>query len=163
MNDPIYNNQELLNEISANENQDEVANIKNAINEFNNGNYDKCIEYCTNEVDQNGRYQNEVLNLRGSLFMLRCQFDESIKDFNKLLNNDSASNRVCFLFKFFILFSMIFLFCKVKSNTLIKMTALNLQRNEEYEAFINYDKAISIDQNNEDIYCNRAQVNFCYP
>lgn len=38
------------------------------------------------------------------------------------------------------------------------MTALNLQRNEEYEAFVNYDKAAKLDENNEDIYCNRAQV-----
>lgn len=44
------------------------------------------------------------------------------------------------------------------------MTALNLQRNEEDEAFINYEKAIQIDPTNEDIYCNRAQVSshFCY-
>ena len=47
---------------------------------------------------------------------------------------------------------------KIKSNTLIKLTALNLQKGEESEAFANYDKAIELDPDNEDIYCNRAQV-----
>ncbi len=37
-------------------------------------------------------------------------------------------------------------------------TALNLQNGEEEQAFENYDKAITIDPDNEDIYCNRAQV-----
>jgi hypothetical protein len=38
------------------------------------------------------------------------------------------------------------------------MTALNLQKGEDYEAFVNYEKAIELDPLNEDIYCNRAQV-----
>ena len=158
LNDPIYKNQKLLDEITNENNQDEVKNIKNAIDSFNNGDYDQCIDYCTNEIDQNGKYQNEALNLRGSLFMLKCQFDASSKDFNKLLNNENASNRVILISFLVKILNCIKYFNKVKSNSLIKMTALKLQRNEEYEAFINYDKAIAIDKYNEDIYCNRAQV-----
>ena len=97
MNDPIYNNKQLLAEIESNENRDEVENIQNAIVEFNNGDYEKCIENCTSEVNKlNGKYVNEALNLRGSLYMLRCQFNESINDFNELLSNENASKRVTF-------------------------------------------------------------------
>lgn len=111
----------------------------------------------------------EARNLRGSLYMLRCQYNEALADFNFILNNSAvsestlnenqngnnssengdeqnlettnSSRRD-----------------RLKSNTLIKLTALNLQNNQETEAFENYAKAIEIDPTNEDIYCNRAQV-----
>jgi import receptor subunit TOM70 len=38
------------------------------------------------------------------------------------------------------------------------VTALNLQKGQDYEAFVNYERAIELDPLNEDIYCNRAQV-----
>lgn len=76
--------------------------ILNAIQEFNNGDYDKCIEYCTKDIENpanidsnvHQKYINELLNLRGSLYMLKCQFNDAIKDFNRLLSNDSASKQV---------------------------------------------------------------------
>ena len=47
---------------------------------------------------------------------------------------------------------------RLKSNTFIKLTALNLQNSQETDAFANYERAIEIEPNNEDIFCNRAQV-----
>ena len=38
------------------------------------------------------------------------------------------------------------------------MTATDLQRNDDYHAYIKYEKAIEIDETNDDIYCSRAQV-----
>jgi hypothetical protein len=36
----------------------------------------------------------EALNLRGSLYMLRCQNNETMKDLNRLLAFENASKRV---------------------------------------------------------------------
>ena len=94
MNDPIYNNKQLLADIESNENKDEVKAILNAVNTFNDADYEKCIDYCTNEIDANGKYVNEALNLRGSLYMLRCQYVEAINDFNRILASENASKRV---------------------------------------------------------------------
>jgi Tfp pilus assembly protein PilF len=46
----------------------------------------------------------------------------------------------------------------MKSNALIKIATSNMQVKNLYEAFVNFEKAIEIDENNEDIYCHRAQV-----
>lgn len=113
--------------------------MKLAIDEFNDGDYDKCIATCTKEIDENRPHILEAKNLRGSLYMLKCQYNEAVEDFNSILNDANASNRL-------------------KSNTYIKLTALNLQNNQEIEAFDNYEKAADLDPTNEDIYCNRAQV-----
>lgn len=111
----------------------------NSLVEFNAGNYSKCIEFCTEVIENNREFALEARNLRGSLFMLRCQYTAAKSDFEFILNSDLASPRI-------------------KSNTCIKLTALNLQNGEEEQAFVNYDKAIETDPDNEDIYCNRAQV-----
>jgi import receptor subunit TOM70 len=113
--------------------------MREALDEFNSGNYPKCIQLLTDEIENNKQYILEATNLRGSLFMLKCQYKQAKQDFDLILNNPDASNRL-------------------KSNTYIKLTALNLQNGQEDDAFINYDKAIEIDSLNEDIYCNRAQV-----
>lgn len=113
--------------------------MKQAIDEFNSGDYEKCIETCRKEIEENKVFVLEAKNLRGSLYMLKCQYKEAILDFESILNDTNASDRL-------------------KSNTYIKLTALNLQNGQENEAFENYEKAIEIDANNEDIYCNRAQV-----
>lgn len=113
--------------------------MKLAIDEFNSGDYSACINTCTKEIEETKQFVLEAKNLRGSLYMLKCQYKEARSDFDDILNEESASDRL-------------------KSNTYIKLTALNLQNAEEKEAFENYEKAIQIDPNNEDIYCNRAQV-----
>jgi len=113
--------------------------MKDAVDAFNKGDYNKCIEYCNEEIQNSNPYILEAKNLRGSLFMLTCQYNESKEDFNSILNDPNSSNRL-------------------KSNTLIKLTALNLQNSQDKEAFENYDRAIELDPSNEDIYCNRAQV-----
>jgi import receptor subunit TOM70 len=113
--------------------------MKNAIDKFNEGNYEKCIEYCTKEIEENKQYVFEATNLRGSLYMLKCQYKDAKNDFSSILTNENCSS-------------------SLKSNTLIKLTALNLQNGEDKEAFENYDEAVKIDPENEDIYCNRAQV-----
>jgi import receptor subunit TOM70 len=113
--------------------------MKDAVDAFNKADYDKCIEYCTEEIENSNDYILEARNLRGSLYMLKCQYNECKDDFNSILNDPKSSNRL-------------------KSNTLIKLTALNLQNNQDKEAYDNYDKAIELDPSNEDIYCNRAQV-----
>lgn len=133
--------------------------IKQAIDEFNEGKYEACIGTCTQEINEGREHAMEARNLRGSLHMLRCQYKEALDDFKAILddpnpsslsnvtyrgesadNVQEANNR------------------RLKSNTLIKLTALNLQNSQETEAFENYQRAIEIDPTNEDIYCNRAQV-----
>jgi len=81
----------------------------------------------------------EARNLRGSLYMVKCEFEQAKQDFDIILNDEHASPRL-------------------KSNTLVKLTALNLQKGDEESAYENYERAIEIDPTNEDIYCNRAQV-----
>jgi len=115
------------------------SKMKEAVDAFNGGDYTKCIEYCNEEIENSNAFILEAKNLRGSLFMLKCQYTKAIDDFNSILNNPESSNRL-------------------KSNTYIKLTALNLQNAQDKEAYENYEKAIEIDPTNEDIYCNRAQV-----
>ena len=103
-----------------------------AVNEFKAGHYTECIELCTQEIDALNEFYLEALNLRGSLCMLTCQYQLARVDFERLLEDPKSSNRL-------------------KSNTYIKLTALNLQVNNDEEAFKNYDEAISIDPSNEDI------------
>jgi len=137
--DPVYRNEEFLNDLKANE--EENKEMLAAVNCFAEGDYDGCIAHCSFVIDTPGeiKCRTEALNLRASIYMLRCQYKEALDDFNRILDDEAASNRI-------------------KSNTLIKLTALNLQKGEESEAFANYDKAIELDPDNEDIYCNRAQV-----
>ena len=113
--------------------------MKFAIDEFNSGDFTSCIATCTKEIEEAKAYVLEAKNLRGSLYMLKCQYKEARVDFEDILNDENSSDRL-------------------KSNTYIKLTALNLQNGQELEAFENYEKAIQIDPSNEDIYCNRAQV-----
>lgn len=117
------------------------SHLVEAIDAFNNGDYVTCIEACGKEIENDSpdAFVFEARNLRGSLYMLKCQYSEARADFDYILNSPEASNRL-------------------KSNTYIKLTALNLQNNEEEQAYENYDAAISIDPENEDVYCNRAQV-----
>ena len=113
--------------------------MSKAIDEFNTGEYIECIESCCREIESANEYAIEARNLRGSLYMLKCEYQKAFEDFEFILNNETSSNRL-------------------KSNTCIKLTALNLQKGEEEKAFENYEKAIEFDPLNEDIYCNRAQV-----
>jgi import receptor subunit TOM70 len=117
--------------------------MRNAIEAFNVGDYTKCIQACSQEIANEEQaektFEFEARNLRGSLYMLKCQYAEARSDFDFILNASEAPARL-------------------KSNTCIKLTALNLQNNQEEEAFENYDRAIELDSQNEDIYCNRAQV-----
>jgi hypothetical protein len=46
----------------------------------------------------------------------------------------------------------------MKSNALIKIATVNMQVKNLYEAFVNFEKAIEIDEDNEVIYCDRVQV-----
>lgn len=113
----------------------------NALKDFTDGRYTSCIENCSKVIDSGDQFTLEARNLRGSLYMLKCQYKEAIADFEAILNadDDKADKRL-------------------KSNTLIKFTALNLQNGQEDEAFANYERAVELDPANEDIYCNRAQV-----
>lgn len=134
-NDIIFKNAEFYDKVK----DDDSSVIKLAIDEFNSGDFTNCIATCTKEINETKAYVLEAKNLRGSLYMLKCQYKEARSDFEDILNDETASNRL-------------------KSNTYIKLTALNLQNGQEQEAFENYDKSIQIDPTNEDIYCNRAQV-----
>lgn len=113
--------------------------MKEAIEYFNTGKYEECINTCTKEIEASNQYALEARNLRGSLYMLKCEYAKATEDFDHVLDSEDSSNRL-------------------KSNTCIKLTALNLQRGDEASAFENYDRAIEHDSENEDIYCNRAQV-----
>ena len=134
-NDIIFNNKKFADEVKSRN----ALDMLNALNDFESGNYVSCIENCTKEINESGEFAKQARNLRGSLYMLKCQYKEARNDFDAVLNDPAADNRL-------------------KSNTLIKLTALNLQNGQETEAFNNYDKAVELDPLNEDIYCNRAQV-----
>lgn len=150
----------------------------NAIDEFNNGHYEECIGMCSKEIDDNRPFAAEARNLRGSLYMLRCQYKEALEDFERLLDEESPTSAATLCYEKITTTSRShengedeeedeaaaankardFNNRRLKSNALIKLTALNLQNSQETEAFDNYKRAIEIDPTNEDIYCNRAQV-----
>jgi tetratricopeptide (TPR) repeat protein len=112
--------------------------MKEAIDRFNGGQYPECIDACTKEIAAANEHALEARNLRGSLLMLKCEYAKATDDFEAVLASEGHG--------------------RLKANTCIKLTALNLQRGEEDEAFDNYERAIGFDPDNEDIYCNRAQV-----
>jgi tetratricopeptide (TPR) repeat protein len=108
--------------------------MREAIDDFNSADYEKCIDTCGKEIEQAGQFCMEARNLRGSLYMLKCEYAKALEDFDCILDSEEASNRL-------------------KSNSCIKLTALNLQRSDEDQAFANYERAIEYDPDNEDIYC----------
>lgn len=134
-NDVTFNNKEFYEKCKENE----TSVMKEALDQFNSGNYTECIELLTEEIVNKKQFVLDATNLRGSLYMLKCQYKEAKQDFDFVLNHSEASKRL-------------------KSNTYIKLTALNLQNGQEDDAFVNYERAIELDNTNEDIYCNRAQV-----
>lgn len=134
-NDIIYKNTAFYEKVK----EVESSRIKEAIEYFNKGEYEECIVTCTKEIEAENEYALEARNLRGSLYMLKCEYALATEDFYYILEHENCSDRI-------------------KSNTCIKLTALNLQRGDEQKAFDNYDRAIEYDPLNEDIYCNRAQV-----
>ena len=115
--------------------------MNEAIEAFESGDFARCIAACGREIDDEAHrpFALEARNLRGSLLMLKCQYADSRADFAHILSSPHAPARL-------------------QSNTLIKLTALNLQNNEEEDAYANYERALTIDPANEDVYCNRAQV-----
>ena len=134
-NDPIFKNHNFYEQAKLNE----QSVMRAALEAFDAGDYTACIAHCTEEIDERKQFPLEARNLRGSLYMLKCQYKEAKADFDIILDDSNAP-------------------CRIKSNTFIKLTALNLQNSQEEEAFENYARAIETDPTNEDIYCNRAQV-----
>lgn len=134
-NDIVYRNEKFQEKVAASTD----SFMGEAVSQFNDGLYPECIETCTKEIEAKNEFYLEATNLRGSLYMLKCQYSKAIADFDYILENETSSDRL-------------------KSNTCIKLTALNLQRGDEDKAFFNYEQAIEFDSLNEDIYCNRAQV-----
>lgn len=134
-NDIVYKNADFYEKVK----DVEDSYMKEAIDQFISGDYETCIDTCTKEILEDKAYALESHNLRGSLFMLKCEYTKASEDFDYVLENEYAYDRI-------------------KSNTCIKLTALNLQRGDEDKAFANYERAIDYDPLNEDIYCNRAQV-----
>lgn len=160
-NDIIFRNSKFYDLVK----EQESSVMRQAIDEFNAGRFDECIRLCTQEIDESKPYAMEARNLRGSLHMLRCQYTEALQDFKAILDdpNPSSLSSCCYqhndeLDESDAEKTQDFNNKRLKSNTFIKMTALNLQNSKEDEAFENYSRAIQIDPTNEDIYCNRAQV-----
>lgn len=135
-NDVVFKNDEFYVKVQ----QSSSSAMLDAIEAFRAGEYERCIEHASKEIDQSGEFRLEACNLRGSLYMLKCEHTKAVEDFNQILDSELEN------------------IDRIKSNTCIKLTALNLQRGDEERAFTNYERAIEYDPLNEDIYCNRAQV-----
>lgn len=67
-----------------------------AIDCFTQGDFDACIAHCSSVIDKPGeiKCRMEALNLRASIYMLRCQYQEALDDFNRILGDENASNQV---------------------------------------------------------------------
>jgi hypothetical protein len=74
-----------------------------AVNCFETGDFNGCIAHCSCLIDAPGeiKYRMEALNLRATIYMLRCQYKEAVDDFNRILNDNKASNRVNIENKYF--------------------------------------------------------------
>lgn len=65
-----------------------------AINLVKAKEFSKVPEQCTAEIERNGKYKLEALNLRGSIYFVTGKHEEAVADFQAIIEDESASNEV---------------------------------------------------------------------
>lgn len=109
-----------------------------------NEEYDDIIPLCT-EIIKSSEFNTlpsskmEVLLLRATFHLLLGQHDDSMIDFNSILNSEETSK-------------------DVKVNALIKRATLYMQLDMAHMAFKDFELAINTNPNYGDIYHHRGQV-----
>jgi mitochondrial import receptor subunit TOM70 len=113
------------------------------LSEFKKENFSEVVAACTEEIeaceDDSSEYKLEAILLRGTFYLLSGQYDLALNDFNTVINNDQADP-------------------KLRSNALTKRASLHMQQQDKDKSFEDFEKAISIDPENSDIYHHRGQV-----
>jgi import receptor subunit TOM70 len=106
--------------------------------------YVEAVAACTEEIDNidtNVESNNkiEAMLLRGTLLLIFGDFQEALKDFDAIMNNESID-------------------VSVRSNALIKRASLKMQMEKFEECMNDFDTACQIDPKNPDVYFHRGQV-----
>lgn len=115
-----------------------------AINCFEKGDYESIISACTEELNQaesDGRYKNEALLLRGTMHILTGQHADALSDLEKVIENEDAS-------------------VLLKVNALIKRASIHMQLEDPNACLQDFNRAVTLDAANPDIYHQRGQVGF---
>ena len=91
--DPVLS-QAFINEVQATQSQSSLAQAYQA---FDEGRFTDIPSLCTQELQTpNGSlYQLQTLLLRGSIYLLMGNYAEAIADFDTVIQNPNATEKVC--------------------------------------------------------------------
>lgn len=108
------------------------------------GDYESIIAACTEELNQaesDGSYKNEALLLRGTMHILTGQHSDALADLEKVIENEDA-------------------LVLLKVNALIKRASIHMQLEDPNSCLQDFNRAVTLDSSNPDIYHQRGQVEF---
>ena len=101
--------------------------------------------HCDEEIDSKGDRVHEATLLRATFFILSKQADKAMEDLTRLIEEETAS-------------------VSIRVNALIKRASLYIQQCKDPSkdpelSFADFEKAVTLDPDNADIYHHRGQVN----
>ncbi|XP_031555205.1 mitochondrial import receptor subunit TOM70-like [Actinia tenebrosa] len=115
-----------------------------ALDDIKNKKFENIIVYCTQEIGRGeGPCYAKAVALRGTMYTLTSQVEDAVKDLTEVIDMDDDKADI-----------------KLKINCLLKRASLKVQDGKESEANEDFQKAITLDSTNSDIYHHRAQINF---
>lgn len=113
-----------------------------ALKLFNEQKFAGAHQACSEEIDfseAEATNKIEAMLLRATLALLFGDFQEALKDFNVIINDESID-------------------LTIRSNALIKRASLKMQMEKFEECMEDFDSACTIDSSNPDVYFHRGQV-----
>jgi len=107
--------------------------------------YDNIIKHCDEEIESKGDRVHEATLLRATFYILSKQADKAMEDLTRLIEEETAS-------------------VSIRVNALIKRASLYIQQCKDPSkdpelSFADFEKAVTLDPDNADIYHHRGQVN----
>lgn len=131
-------------EIHSEEDLPEDSPFLEAVKQMKEKKYDSIVDLCTQQIEKGpGPLCVKAFALRGTLYTLISKVDEAVRDLTLVINAEDEQAST-----------------KLKVNCLIKRGSMQLQASNVMECFQDFNKAVSLDPDNSDIYHHRGQIHF---
>ncbi|KAJ7378009.1 Mitochondrial import receptor subunit TOM70 [Desmophyllum pertusum] len=131
-------------EVDSEEDLPEDSPFLEAVKQMKEKKYDNIVDLCTQQIEKGtGPLYFKAFALRGTLYTLLSKVDEAVHDLTQVINADDEKTST-----------------KLKVNCLIKRGSMQLQASNVMECYQDFNKAISLDPDNPDIYHHRGQIYF---
>lgn len=109
-----------------------------------NRDYESVLNLCTENIENNGKFVNQAVLLRGTIKTLMCDIEGAVVDFDQILalEEDDETTKA------------------LKIDALIKRASLKMQQADDTGCYADLGTALKIDGNNANIYHHRGQLYF---